>query len=169
MFNPSHAAQHLDPNGVDALYDIKPIRYHIMITGMKSVVHAPTSPRVRGRRGRHVEHGGLHQRRLALLAPQRQQVPDVGGRRAHHVRHVTPNSASAERVFSLPKAMFGDARAPHLLVGPRRGLPHAQVQQGQAQGRERGDGAGCWPQLVMPILSCSHPIYTPLPPQSPGS
>ena len=41
MFNPSHAAQHLDPNGVDALYDIKPLRYHkIMITGMKSVVHA---------------------------------------------------------------------------------------------------------------------------------
>ena len=27
MFNPSHAAQHLDPNGVDALYDIKPLRY----------------------------------------------------------------------------------------------------------------------------------------------
>ena len=40
MFNPSHAAQHLDPNGVDALYDIKPLRYHNMITGMKSVVHA---------------------------------------------------------------------------------------------------------------------------------
>ena len=40
MFNPSHAAQHLDPNGVDALYDIKPLRYHNMITGMKSEVHA---------------------------------------------------------------------------------------------------------------------------------
>jgi hypothetical protein len=32
----------------------------------------------------------------------------------------------------------------------RRGLSHAQAQQGQAQGREGGDGAGCWPQLVMP-------------------
>ena len=27
---------------------------------------------------------------------------------------MTPNSASAERVFSLPKAMFGDARATSL-------------------------------------------------------
>ena len=57
-------------------------------------------------------------------------------------------------------------RARLLLGGPHRGLPDAQVQQGQAQGREGNAGAVCWPQLVMPIL---HPIYTPPPPQSPAS
>jgi hypothetical protein len=67
-----------------------------------------------GRRGRHDEHGGIHQLHLALLAPQRPEVPHVGGGSAHHVFAMTPNSASAERVFSLLKAMFGDARASSL-------------------------------------------------------
>ena len=40
MFNPSHAAQHLGPNGVDALSDIQPLAYHNLIVGMKSEVHA---------------------------------------------------------------------------------------------------------------------------------
>ena len=44
-------------------------------------------------------------------------------------------------------------RARLLLVGPRSGLPDAQVQQGQAQGGEGDDGAGCRPQLVRPIFT----------------
>ena len=94
---------------------------------------------------------------------------------ARHVRRRPATNPTATRAVSAAAsgllAPQGHVwrRARHLLVGPHRGLPHAQVQQGQAQGRERGDGAGCWPQLVMPILSCSHPIYTPLPPQSPAS
>ena len=48
MFNPSHAAQHLGPNGVDALSDIQPLAYHNLIVGMKSEVHAYTSPRACG-------------------------------------------------------------------------------------------------------------------------
>ena len=40
MFNPSHAAQHLAPDGVDALADIKPLSHHNLIEGMKSEVHA---------------------------------------------------------------------------------------------------------------------------------
>ena len=59
-------------------------------------------------------------------------------------------------------------RARLLLGGPHRGLPDAQVQQGQARESEKemlAQSAG--PNLlVMPIL---HPIYTPPPPQSPAS
>jgi len=36
MFNPSHAAQHLGPDGVDAPSDIQPLAYHNLIVGMKS-------------------------------------------------------------------------------------------------------------------------------------
>ena len=62
-----------------------------------------------------------------------------------------------------------ERRARLLLVGPRSGLPDAQVQQGQAQGGEGDDGAGCRPQLVRPVKKSLHPIYTQLPPQSAAS
>ena len=113
MFNPSHAAQHLGPDGVDALYDIQPLAYHNLIVGMKSEVHAYLTACV-GVVVDTMRHGGVHQLRLALLAPQRPEVPHVGGGTARIMFAMTPNSASAERVFSLLKAMFGDARASSL-------------------------------------------------------
>ena len=88
MFNPSHAAQHLDPNGVDALYDIKPLRYHkIMITGMKSVVHAYLTACVWASWSTRRAWRPSPTTSCSSGAAQRQQVPDAGGRRALHVRH----------------------------------------------------------------------------------
>ena len=70
MFNPSHAAQHLAPDGVDALADIKPLSHHNEPDRGHEVGGARLPHRVHGRRGRHDEHGGIHQLHLALLAPQ---------------------------------------------------------------------------------------------------
>ena len=88
MFNPSHAAQHLDPNGVDALYDIKPLRYHkIMITGMKSVVHAYLTACV----GVVVDTSSMEAFTNDVLLFWRRATATSSrrgrGRRAHHVRH----------------------------------------------------------------------------------
>ena len=70
--------------------------------------------RVRGRRGRHVEHGDLHQLRLALFWRRNGHKFPTWAAAARIMFSMTPNSASAERVFSLLKAMFDDARASSL-------------------------------------------------------
>ena len=112
MFNPSHAAQHLDPNGVDALYDIKPLRYLNMITGMKSEVHAYLTACV----GVVLDTSSMEAFTNDVLLFWRRngnKFPTWAAA-ARIMFAMTPNSASAERVFSLLKAMFGDARATSL-------------------------------------------------------
>ena len=68
---------------------------------------------------------------------------------------MTPNSASAERVFSLLKAMFGDARASSLsdLIEGSLMLKFNKAKRKAEKEMMEQDGAG---QLGMPI-----------PPQSP--
>jgi hypothetical protein len=86
-------------------------------------------------------------------------------------RIMMPNSASAERVFSLLKAMFGDARASSL-ADLIEGSLMLKFRQGQARVREGNAGAVCWPKLIRPnllVMPILHPIYTPPPPQSPAS
>ena len=68
MFNPSHAAQHLAPDGVDALADIKPLSYHNLITGMKSVVHAYLTACVGVVVNTTSMESDIHELYLALLA-----------------------------------------------------------------------------------------------------
>jgi hypothetical protein len=62
-----------------------------------------------------------HQLRLALLAPQRPQVPDVGGRGAHHVFHDIQLRERPARLLAPQGHVWRRARL--LLVGPRSGLP----------------------------------------------
>ena len=107
MFNPSHAAQHLAPDGVDALADIKPLSYHNLITGMKSEVHAYLTACV----GVVVDTSSMEAFTNSVLLFWRRnghKFPTWAAA-ARIMFSMTPNSASAERVFSLLKAMFGDA------------------------------------------------------------
>ena len=88
MFNPSHAAQHLAPDGVDALADIKPLSHHNLIEGMKSEVHAYLTACM----GVVVDTTSMESFTNSVLLFWRRnghnaQVPDVGGGSAHHVRH----------------------------------------------------------------------------------
>ena len=109
MFNPSHAAQHLAPDGVDALADIKPLAYHNLIEGMKSEVHAYLTACV----GVVVDTTSMEAFTNSILLFWRRnghKFP-TWAVAARIMFAMTPNSASAERVFSLLKAMFGDARA----------------------------------------------------------
>ena len=112
MFNPSHAAQHLAPDGVDALADIKPLSHHNLIEGMKSEVHAYLTACM----GVVVDTTSMESFTNSILLFWRrngQKFP-TWAVAAHIMFAMTPNSASAERVFSLLKAMFGDARASSL-------------------------------------------------------
>ena len=112
MFNPSHAAQHLAPDGVDALADIKPLAYHNLIEGMKSEVHAYLTACV----GVVVDTTSMEAFTNSVLLFWRRnghKFPTWAAA-ARIMFAMTPNSASAERVFSLLKAMFGDARASSL-------------------------------------------------------
>ena len=79
---------------------------------------------------------------------------------------MTLNSASAERVFSLPKAMFGDARATSLsdLVEGSLMLKFNKAKR-KAEKEARGRRLLA-PTIVMPILSCSHTLFTPRCPRS---
>jgi hypothetical protein len=107
MFNPSHAAQHLGPNGVDALSDIQPLAYHNLIVGMKSEVHAYLTACV----GVVVDTSSMEAFTNSVLLFWRRnghKFPTWAAA-ARIMFSMTPNSASAERVFSLLKAMFGDA------------------------------------------------------------
>jgi hypothetical protein len=107
MFNPSHAAQHLDPDGVDALSDIQPLAYHNLIVHGHEVggPHAYTSPRAWASWSTRRAWRPSPTPSCSSGAATATQVSDVGGGGAHHVLHMTPNSASAERVFSLLKAI----------------------------------------------------------------
>ena len=109
MFNPSHAAQHLAPDGVDALADIKPLGYHNLIEGLKSEVHAYLTACV----GVVVDTTSMEAFTNSILLFWRRNGPKfpTWAVAARIMFAMTPNSASAERVFSLLKAMFGDARA----------------------------------------------------------
>ena len=112
MFNPSHAAQHLGPDGVDALSDIQPLAYHNLIVGMKSEVHAYLTACV----GVVVDTSSMEaftNSVLLFLRRNGHKFPTWAAA-ARIMFAMTPNSASAERVFSLLKAMFGDARASSL-------------------------------------------------------
>ena len=112
MFNPSHAAQHLGPNGVDALSDIQPLTYHNLIVGMKSEVHAYLTACL----GVVVDTSSMEAFTNSVLLFWRRnghKFPTWAAA-ARIMFSMTPNSASAERVFSLLKAMFGDARASSL-------------------------------------------------------
>ena len=112
MFNPSHAAQHLAPDGVDALADIKPLSHHNLIEGMKSEVHAYLTACM----GVVVDTTSMEAFTNSILLFWRRnghKFPTWAAA-ARIMFAMTPNSASAERVFSLLKAMFGDARASSL-------------------------------------------------------
>ena len=107
MFNPSHAAQHLGPDGVDAPSDIQPLAYHNLIVGMKSEVHAYLTACV----GVVVDTSSMEAFTNSVLLFWRRnghKFPTWAAA-ARIMFSMTPNSASAERVFSLLKAMFGDA------------------------------------------------------------
>jgi hypothetical protein len=114
MFNPSHAAQHLGPDGVDAPSDIQPLAYHNLIVGMKSEVNAYTSPRAWASWSTRRAWRPSPTPRLVLFWRRNGHKFPTWAAAARIMFSMTPNSASAERVFSLLKVMFGDARASSL-------------------------------------------------------
>ena len=83
-----------------------------MITGMKSVVHAYLTACV----GVVVDTSSMEAFTNSVLLFWRRKGHEfpTWAAAARIMFAMTPNSASAERVFSLPKAMFGDARATSL-------------------------------------------------------
>ena len=104
FFNPSFAAQQLTVGGVDALINITPLRHHDLIDGMKTEVHAYLSVCA----GVVVDTSSMHNFTESVLIFWR-KFP-TWGKAASIIFSMTPNTAGAERVFSLLKLMFGDSR-----------------------------------------------------------
>ena len=108
MFNPSYAAAHLSPDKVDALNDIVSLRYHNLIDGMKTEVHAYLTACA----GVVVDMSSMHAFTDSVLLFWRcnkLKFP-TWAKAAQIMFAMTPNSAGAERVFSLLKMMFPDER-----------------------------------------------------------
>lgn len=109
LFNPAYAAQHMSPADVDALSDIKPIAYHNLIEDMKSEVHAYLAACV----GVVIDSSSMQSFTDSILLFWRNNGAKFPkwAEAARILFAMTPNSASAERVFSLLTAMFDDSRA----------------------------------------------------------
>ena len=108
-FNPAHAAQFLLHTGVDELINITPLHYHGLIDGMKHEVHAYLAACA----NLFIDMSDIHVLTADVLLFWRRnhhKFP-TWAKAARIIFAMTPNSAGAERVFSLMKAMFGDDRS----------------------------------------------------------
>jgi hypothetical protein len=136
--------------------------YHYMWTATRCGRWSACIHRVRGRRGRHDEHGGIHEFHLALLVSQRPQVPHLGGGGAHNVCH-DAELRGAERVFSLLKTMFGDARTSSL-ADLIEGSLMLKFNKAKRESEKEMLAQSAGPNLlVMPIL---YTLFTPHRPRS---
>ena len=113
-FDPSWAAQHLDDNLVNSLAVVKPLRNKIaaLLRELPAYLTATAGVVIDHTEGK--EDHSFTEQVLKWWATNGSKFP-AWAEAAQIVFAFTPNSAAAERVFSLLKLMFGDQQA-HLLA-----------------------------------------------------
>ena len=108
FFNPAWAAEHLNGCMVDSLIDLASIRHHALLEELRAEAHDYLTACV----GVSIDESDIHiftDNVLAWWRANGQKFP-TWAKAARMVFALTPNSASAERVFSMLKHMFGDTQ-----------------------------------------------------------
>jgi len=106
-FDPSWAAQHLDANGVNALAVVKPLRNATAALLRELPAYLTATRGVVIDHSEGTESHAFTEQVLHWWAVNGSKFP-AWADAAQIIFAFTPNSAAAERVFSLLKSMFGD-------------------------------------------------------------